>query len=128
MPMSLRWVGADELDRVAATRFLCYGSAERDRARCRERLLNDSRGKPGDYLLAEVDGRAVGTATSLSLKMWVRGGVIPCQGVAWGGAIKTFRRRGGGDGSTGVASGVMREVLRMARERGEVVTALMPLR
>src|SRR5438034_1356531 len=123
MSIKLRWVGADEADRVAETRFLCYGNAERDRARYRERLLNDSRGKPGDYVLAEVDGRAVGTATSLSLKMWVRGSVIPCQGVAWVGAIKTFRRRGGGDGSPGAASAVMREVLGKARERGEVVSA-----
>jgi predicted acetyltransferase len=128
MAMTMRCVGADELDRVADTRFLCYGGAERDRARYRERLLNDARGKPGDYLLAEVDGRAVGTATSLSLKMWVRRGVIPCQGVAWVGAIKTFRRRGTGDGSAGVASAVMGEMLRMARERGDVVTALMPFR
>ncbi|HSV13839.1 MAG TPA: GNAT family N-acetyltransferase [Tepidisphaeraceae bacterium] len=126
--MTFRCVGADELDRVADTRFLCYGGAERDRARFHERLRNDARAKPGDYLLAEVDGRAVGTATSLSLKMWVRGGAIPCQGVAWVGAIKTFRRRGGGEGSPGVASAVMHEMLRMARERGDVVTALMPFR
>ena len=47
--------------------------------------------KDGDYLLAEVDGQPVGTATSLSMKMWVRA-IIPCQGVARVGAIKTMQR------------------------------------
>ena len=68
MAMTLRWVGADELDRIADTRFLCYGSAEKDRERFRERLRNDPRSKPGDYVLAEIDGQAVGTATRLSLE------------------------------------------------------------
>ncbi len=84
------------------------------------------RGRVGDYLLAEENGGAVGTATSLSLKMWVRGASIPCQGVAWVGAIKTARRRGGG--SPGVATAVMNETLRMGRQRGDVVSALMPFR
>jgi predicted acetyltransferase len=127
MAITLRWVGADELDRVAETRARCYAPAAKDLQRYRERLLNDPRGKPGDYVLAELDGQAVGTATSLSLKMWVRGSAIACQGVAWVGAIKTMRRRGG-DGSRGVASAVMSEVLRKARERGDVLSALMPFR
>ncbi len=127
MGLELRWAGDGELDRVAETRLLCYGAAEKDRERYLERLRNDPRGKAGDYLLAEMDGRSVGTATSFSLRMWVRGTAIPCQGVAWVGAIKTMRRRGG-DSSQGVASAVMREMLRMARERGDVVTALMPFR
>lgn len=128
MSIELRWVGTDELDRVALTRARCYAPAAKDVERYRERLLNDPRARPGDYLLAEVNGEAVGTATSLPLRMWIRGSEIPCQGVAWVGAIKTFRRRGGGDGSRGVASVVMGEMLREARERGEVVTALMPFR
>lgn len=58
--------------------------------------------------------------------MWVRGGDIPCQGVRSVGTIKTHRRRtSGGDG---VATQIMRETLRMARERQQVVSALMPFR
>jgi predicted acetyltransferase len=127
MPITLRWVGDDEADRVADTRFRCYGSAEKDRESFRERFRNNPRAKSGDYLLAEISGEPVGTATSLSLNMWVRGSQISCQGVAWVGAIKTMRRRGG-NGSSGVASAVMRETLRKARERGDVVSALMPFR
>jgi predicted acetyltransferase len=127
MSITLRWVGDDEADRVGDTRFLCYGSAEKDRESFRERMRNKPRSKSGDYLLAELRGEPVGTATSLSLNMWVRGSQIPCQGVAWVGAIKTMRRRGG-HGSTGVASSVMREIIRKGRERGDVVSALMPFR
>jgi predicted acetyltransferase len=127
MPITLHWVGDDEADRVGDTRFLCYGSAEKDRESFRERLRNDPRSKAGDYLLAEIGGEPVGTATSLSLNMWVRGSQIPCQGVAWVGAIKTMRRRGG-TGATGVASAVMRETIRKGRARGDVVSALMPFR
>ena len=49
-----------------------------------------------------------------------------CQGVAWVGAIKTHRRRGGSD--PGVATTVMREVVRHARDRGDACSALMPFR
>jgi predicted acetyltransferase len=59
--------------------------------------------------------------------MWARGASLPCQGIAWVGAIKTMRRRSG-KSSPGIASQVMREVVRSARERGHVLTALMPFR
>ena len=47
MSITLRWVGDDEADRVGDTRFLCYGSAEKDRESFRERLRNDPRSKAG---------------------------------------------------------------------------------
>jgi predicted acetyltransferase len=57
--------------------------------------------------------------------MWVRGGRVPCQGVAWVGTARTHRRR---SGEAGIATRVMHETLRRARERGQVVSALMPFR
>jgi predicted acetyltransferase len=127
MSIKLRWVGEEELDRVAQTRLRCYAKANSDLPRFCESIRRDPRSKPGDFVLAEADGRAVGTATHLSFQMFVRGGVVPCQGVAWVGAIKTMRRRGEG-GTPGVASAVMHEVLRRARDDGDVVSALMPFR
>jgi predicted acetyltransferase len=59
--------------------------------------------------------------------MWVRGGRVPCQGVAWVGTIKT-QRRGGSGGERGIASQLMFETIRKGRERGEVVSGLMPFR
>jgi predicted acetyltransferase len=112
---------------VALTRLRCYAPADKDLERMKERLLDDCRAEDGDYLLAEEEGEAVGTATSLRFKMWVRGAELACQGVAWVGAIKTMRRLGG-EKSSGVASMMMREMLRKARERGEVVSALIPFR
>src|SRR5688500_17899210 len=111
MTLTLRWVGDnDELDRVAEARLLCYGAATKDLDNFRASLRADSRRSPGDCLLAERGGRAVGTSTSLSLRMWVRGGVVPCQGVAWVGTIKTQRRTGasGGKQDPGVATQIMR--------------------
>jgi predicted acetyltransferase len=124
--LEMRWVGNEELDRVAQTRWMCYAHAQKDLTRFKERIRADPRGGPGDYLLAERNGQAVGTATSLPFRMWVRGASMSCQGVAYVGTIKTARRRGGAEG--GVASAVMREILRAARERQHVVSALMPFR
>ena len=127
MPLALRWVGYESVDPLAETRLRCYGTGDGQRARFIERTRDDPRAVDGDFLLAEQLGEPVGTATSLSLTMWVRGAPLPCQGVAWVGAVKTARRRGTGAGA-GVASTVMAEVLRRAREREQVVSALMPFR
>jgi predicted acetyltransferase len=127
MGMNFRWVGKEDFPRVAETRLCCYGDPGKDRQRIADYLRDDPRGKPGDYLLAELDGQPVGTATHFSFNIWVRGASMPCQGVAWVGAIKTMRRRSKKD-SSGVASQVMWEIVKKARERGNVVSALMPFR
>ena len=126
MPLTLRWVGDDELDRVAHTRTLCFAHGLKDVERFQNGIREDPRAKAGDFLLAERDGVAVGTSTALSMTMWVRGGAIPCQGVAYVGTIKTHRRSAGGE--EGVATQLMRETLRRAREREQVISALMPFR
>jgi len=126
MAMELRWVGEDELDRVGETRTRCYAHGSKDLEGYKQGVRADVRGKPGDFLLAVRNGEAVGTATSLSMTMWVRGGAVTCQGVAWVGTVKTHRRRVSGE--DGVATQVMRETLRKARERGQVISALMPFR
>src|SRR5581483_1936008 len=112
--------GESDLDRVALTRMRCYAHATRDLDWNKEAIRADVRAKPGDFLLAEQNGQGVGTATALSLTMWARGGSFPCQGVAWVGTVKTHRRRT--SNQDGVATQVMRETLRMARERGQVVS------
>jgi hypothetical protein len=127
MPLTLRWIDEDELDRVAQTRLYCYAPASKELATYKEKIRADRRAKVGDYLLAERDGEAVGTTTALSMTMWVRGAALPCQGVAYVGTIKTHRR-GGANGEKGVATQLMFETLRRARERREVVSALMPFR
>lgn len=126
MSLELRWVGEADVDRVAETQMRCYSHAGRELDRYTEHVRSDPTAISGDFLLAERDGQAVGTATSLSMTMWVRGSPIPCQGVASVGTIKTHRRRNS-DGK-GVATQIMHETLRMAREREQVVSALMPFR
>jgi predicted acetyltransferase len=126
MALNMRWVGNDELDRVAETRWMCYAHAGKELVRYKENIHAGPWGRPGDYLLAERDGNAVGTASSYPMTMWVRGAAMSCQGVAYVGTIKSARRRGGSE--PGVASAVMRETLRVGRERGHVVSALMPFR
>ena len=127
MPLTSRWVGEPDLDRVAETRLRCYAPAANQAEDYRHQIRSDSRSKPGDYLLIEDAAEAIGTATSLSQTMWVRGTPVPCQGVAWVGTIRT-RRRSREANSAGIASRLMHETLRMARERGQVLSALMPFR
>jgi predicted acetyltransferase len=122
MSLSLRWVDQADYDRVAETRMLCYAAGSKELDRFKENLQADPRTQAGDILLAEDGAQAVGTSTSLSLTMWVRGAAFACQGVAFVGTIHTRRRAGG------VASQLMHETLRRARERGQVLSALMPFR
>ena len=133
MGLNLRWVGEDEWDRVAKARLLCYAYGARELDSYGERLRADPRNRGADIVLADEaeaaggGGTPVGTATALPLTLWARGGAVPCQGVAWVGTAKTHRR-GGSKDAPGIATQVMREVLRRARERGQVVSALMPFR
>jgi len=126
MSFQLRWAGHEDLDRVAEARLRCYSHAGKDIERFKQQLQEDPRPQAGDILLAEQDGQAVGTATSLSMTMWIRGSPVPCQGVASVGTIKTHRRRSAG--GEGGATRIMWETLRLARERRQVVSALMPFR
>jgi len=127
MSLELRWVGEPDYERVAVARHRCYSGRSGDLDRYRRGMVEDRRHRPGDFLLATRGGVDVGTATALSLHLWARGGRVPCQGVAYVGTLKTARRLGG-EGEQGVATRLMHETLRLARERGEVVSALMPFR
>jgi predicted acetyltransferase len=142
MSHTLRWVGAEEADRIAEARLRCYASASKELQRFREELQREAQAPLGaaEYLLAEGAGRLLGTTTAWALTMWVRGGSVPCQGVAWVGTARTQRRKGGaatraeagglpaGAGRSGVATELMFETVRRAREREQVVSALMPFR
>lgn len=129
MSLKLRWVGEEDFDRVAQVRTRCYAKAAKDEADFQKYLRAEDRGKPGDFLLAEKDGEAVGTTTSYSFTMWVRGAPLSCQGVAYVGTVRTARRAAGlSSKGAGVATQLMHETLRKARERQQVVSALMPFR
>jgi predicted acetyltransferase len=131
MPLKMIWANQSQVEDVVQTRVRCYAPAAKEIERYRENLQKDTRGKIGDYLLAQgADGRFVGTTTSLSMRMWVRGGVVLCQGVAFVGTVKTARRAASARKSNerGIASQLMVETLNRARERNEVVSALMPFR
>jgi predicted acetyltransferase len=122
MSVKMKWVGKEASEVVGRVRALSYAPAMKEVAVYQERLAGDARITGDDLLLAEKDGVAVGTTTSYSMSMWVRGTPVPCQGVAFVGTVKTHRRAGG------IASELMRETLRKGRERGQVVSALMPFR
>src|SRR5262249_30857001 len=92
--------------RIAQVRMRCYGGAANSLERFQKSFTNDRRAKDGDYLVASIGKEDVGTLTSLSLPMWVRGGPVPCQCVAWVGTVKTMRRTGTGS-SQGIASALM---------------------
>src|SRR5260221_2336453 len=123
MSLTLTWRNRESAAEVVGrTRALCYAPGSGEIPLYRQRLANDARVVADDLLLAERDGQPVGTATSYSMSMWVRGQAFPCQGVGYVGTIKTHRCSGG------IASQVMRETLRKAREREQVLSALLPFR
>ena len=103
MSLQLRWVDERELDRIAETRMRCYAASPTEFPKYRDNILSGRRARIGDHLLAERDGQAVGTATSLSMTMWARGSAFPAQGVGDVGTIKTHRR-GGKSSERGIAS------------------------
>lgn len=129
MPLQMRWTGHTDadLDRVAETRMRCYAPAAKDLPRYLTGIRADPRAKAGDFLLAEDNGQPVGTSTAMDFRMWVRGSAVPCQGVAFVGTVRTHRRRTT-SAEPGVASQLMHETLRHARDRGQVLSALMPFR
>ena len=122
MSLTLTWHGKESAELVGRTRALCYAPASRDIATYQERLANDPRVVADDLLLAHRDATPVGTATSYPMTMWIRGHPFPCQGVRYVGTTNTSRRSGG------VASQIMNEVLRRARQRQQVLSALFPFR
>src|SRR5688572_5844296 len=126
MSLKLRWAGKEDFDRIAEVRMLAYSDGRKEMPRFQEGIGNDPYDPVSEHVLAERDGIAVGVATSIPMTMYVRGGPIPCQGVASVGTVRTERRKTG-DG-VGVGSAVMQEVVRHARERGFVASALMPFR
>jgi len=123
MSLSLQWMTKDiGAQIVGQTRALSFASTTKEIELYQQRLASDARVVADDLLLAQRDGVAVGTATSYSMNMWIRGQSLPIQGVAWVGTIKTHRR------TDGVASQLMHEMLRKGRERNQVLSALLPFR
>jgi predicted acetyltransferase len=144
MPANLNFLqlGFADSRRVAQVRLRSYAGAAGDLDKFETMLKSDVRARDGDFIVASNGSEDVGTATSLSMPLWMRGSPVPCQCVAWVGTIKTMRRarRGGpstmgtghvaeGSGpSAGVASALMSHVLKIGRDRQQVVSALMPFR
>ena len=121
--LTIRAAGSDEVDLVARLRTRCYRTTHAREAEAREQV-HDGRADlaGGDVLVAEKAGRAVATVTSLRGEMNARGAVLPTQCIAWVGTTHDARRSGG------VASAVMWRSIEQARERGDVLSALMPFR
>lgn len=126
-PYDLRWVGFEEAGAVAEARLLSYAPGRSELPNVLKRTTDDRRAKDGDFLLLYRNGRIAGTTTSYSMTMYVRGAAMPCQGVAWVGTVRTERRKGNPN-EPGVATLLMKASLERARERGEVLSALMPFR
>ena len=121
--LTIRAASTGERDLVARVRSRCYRPSYSHEAEMRESTAAD-RGDvaEGDMLLAERGGRFVATLTCLRGSMNVRGRVFDCNGIAYVGTTHDARRSGG------VASKIMFAALDLARERGEVLSALMPFR
>jgi predicted N-acetyltransferase YhbS len=119
--LSIQPATSGDADRVARLRSRCYRGSYADEP-AMQKSGQGERNALEDVLVATLDGRDVATATSMRGRLNVRGKVVPCQGVAWVGTTLDARRQGG------VASKVMWKMIEIARERGEVASALLPFR
>jgi len=132
MALEMNWVSRDQAERIALVRQNCYGHRRDQQQKFVDSVVHDHRQHDGDFLIARDGNQDVGTATSLSLRLNLRGASLPCQGVAWVGTAKTHRRASSPSQTTapssGVATQVMHATLAKARERGQFVSALMPFR
>ena len=121
--LRVRSAATSELPLVAEARARSYGGGYADHAAFAAGIGTEwGDAAAGDFLLAERDGRVVGTLTALSGRIGVRGAALPCQGVAWVGAAHDARRAGG------VGSALVRRCLALAHEREQVVSTLVPFR
>ncbi len=121
--VTVRAARTDEIERIARLRARCYRDSYAKESGILESTRNDRADfAAGDVLLTELGGRDVATATSFRGDMNVRGTRLSCQGVAWVGTTHDARR------GAGVASVTMKRMLELARERGDVLSALCPFR
>ncbi len=127
MSLTHRWTGFTDAELIGQLRLDCYGSGLVDRPKFMASVTDDPRAQDGDFLLVEQGARPVGTAMSLRLTGYVRGAKLPVQGVAYVGASRTERRKATTGGAS-VATTVMKLTIEKARERGDVLSALMPFR
>lgn len=123
MALTYRWT--EDRERVAQARMLCYITAPNRMEFYRHRTGLELGCR---YLLVEREEEIAGTATAYDLAMWVHSHRVACQGVAYVGATKTERRRGGSGQDPSVATIVMKQLLDDARQRGQSVSALVPFR
>lgn len=130
MALTHRWTGRNEAELIARVRMQCYGASSAELPKFIASVTDDSRAHDGDFLLVERDGKPVGTSTSLRLTLYTKGAELACHGTAYVGAIRTERRKASASGEKqpGVATVAMQETIRRGRDRGDVVTALMPFR
>ncbi len=128
--LHIRAIDPGEMEILASIRGRCYDATYAKQKRHHDYLLGEHWGDAaaGDFLIAERAGRAVGTITALRGVMSVRGVSLPCQGIAWVGTSHDARRSSRGRSEPGIATQLMHRTLAMARERGEVLTALAPFR
>src|SRR2546430_7959857 len=94
MSLTTKWVGKEAAEVVGQTRALCYAPATKEIPDFQQRLANDLRVTGDDLLIAHRDGTPVGTTTSYSMTMWIRGQAFPCKGVPWFGTPKSYPRSG----------------------------------
>ncbi len=129
MPLTHRWTGRAEADLLARLRLQCYGLSQAELPKFHASVMDDSRCPDGEFLVVEDSGRPVGTAASLAMTMFHRGAAFPTHGVAYVGTVRTDRRKAStGTKEPGIATVVMNQTVQRGRDRGDVVTALIPFR
>jgi len=115
--ISLRWAKPKDVESIARINARCFPTSDStDRA---ERIRNDARCNISDILVAEENGRIVGSTTLIPQKVWTGGTEHAQGGVAAVQVDPDFRRRG-------LGHVLMKRIDQAHRERGFPLSMLHP--
>ncbi len=115
--ISVRQATINDLDAIAYLRSVGFGSNQAD---VRARLQKNPYYNYRHIIIAEVDGKPVGTACAFPAKMWLGGTPIPMGAVA---AITTHPRYR----LQGVANAMMLALLKRMADKGLAISTLFPV-
>ena len=105
-----------DLDRIAHIRAMAF---EGDQASIRAGLDDNPRYNHSHYVLAEMDGRPVGTAAAFPTQMWISGVPIQMGAVADVATLPDYQNRG-------VATAMMERLLKNLAGDGVAISVLFP--
>ena len=120
-PLAMRPARSEDIPRLADLWDECFPGERSPEDRARDLEEGRPYGGIETAWVGELEGRVAGAFRAYAFRMHLFGAVLPVMGLAAVTVNPAFRRRGVGDG-------LIREALRVGRERGDALALLYPMR